>query len=319
MRPCSPDACPWRTASARVWLENRAPVFVPGWAGESRVTGVPTLFDRCHLAGLRTAAVCGDQYLWSILNADVADVSWPPLGVLPDGTIRDAFGYATNAASHPHVLSAVGDSNLDFVFAHYNEPDTMGHLYGPDSPESRACYATTDSLVGEVVDALAADWHRLVLIILSDHGMELVPDARIDLLWYAEVWDIACDAINEGGCALIRLRADIDPGDAGTILVGIPGVARVHPGTGDNLLVEAVPGIAFGSKASLKYLKGGHGGATTSRTLAIVAGGHPSVAKIAAAIASRPPHLVDWAPTIATVLDCEQTMAEGRNLMAISS
>lgn len=287
---------------------------VPGWAGDTHVTGVPTLFERCRAAGLRAAAVCGDQNLWSILNAATADVSWPPLGILPAGTARDAFGYATNAASHPHALAAVRDPNLDFVFAHYNEPDTAGHLYGPDAPETFACYAATDALVGALVDALEDDWSRLVLIVVSDHGMELLPHARVDLLSYAEIWEIACETVDEGGCSLLRLRADVDPGEAGTILIGIPGVARVHPATPHDLLVEAIPGVVFGPSPPPKHLKAGHGGATTARTLAIVAGGHPAVVAIATAIGERPPHLADWAPTIASVLGLDLAETDGRDL-----
>jgi arylsulfatase A-like enzyme len=294
------------------------PGTVPGWAGETHVTGVPTLFDLCRSAGLRSAAICGDHYLWSILNAGVADLSWPPLGTPPEGEDRDVFGYATNAASHPHALAAVRDPSFDFVFAHYNEPDTFGHLYGPDVLETLACYSATDTLIGELVDALRSDWDRLLLIVLSDHGMETLPDARVDLLSYAEIWDIACETIDEGGCSLLRLRADIDPGEAGTILVGIPGVARVHAATAHDLLVEAIPGVVFGPIPSSKHVVAGHGGATTCKTLAIVGGGHPVVAVIATAIGERPPHLVDWAPTIAAVLGLEVGVMEGCDLTTLT-
>jgi arylsulfatase A-like enzyme len=290
------------------------PGIVPGWAGETRVTGVPTLFDLCRSAGLRSAAICGDQNLWSILNAAVADVSWPPHGAPPEGVNRDVFGYATNAASHPHALAAVRDLSLDFVFAHYNEPDTLGHLYGPDAPETLACYTATDTLIGELIDVLRDDWDRLLLLVLSDHGIETLPDARVDLLSYAEIWDIACETIDEGGCSLLRLRADIDPGEAGTILVGIPGVARVHPGTANDLLVEAIPGVVFGPVSSSKHVVAGHGGATTCKTLAIVGGGHPAVVAIAKTIGERPPLLADWAPTIASVLGLEPKMTDGTAL-----
>jgi arylsulfatase A-like enzyme len=293
---------------------NPRPGTVPGWAGETRVTGVPTLFDLCRAAGLRSAAICGDQKLWTILNAAAADLSWPPLGLTPDGTIRDVFGYTTNAASHPHALAAARDPNLDIVFAHYNEPDTYGHLYAPDASETLACYAATDTLVGELIDALQTDWPRLLLIVLSDHGMELLPDARVDLLSYAEIWEIASESIDEGGCSLLRLRADVDPGEAGTILIGIPGVARVHSATPHDLLVEAIPGALFGPASPAKHLTAGHGGATTCRTLAIVAGGHPSVGAIATAIQDRPPHLADWAPTIASVLGLDLATTDGYDL-----
>src|SRR5205823_1490309 len=130
-------------------------------------------------------------------------------------------------------------------------------------------------------------------------------------LSYAEIWEIASETIDEGGCSLLRLRADVDPGEAGTILIGIPGVARVHPATPHDLLVEAIPGALFGPASSAKHLKAGHGGATTSRTMAIAAGGHSAVGAIATAIQDRPPHLADWAPTVASVLGLDLTATDG--------
>jgi arylsulfatase A-like enzyme len=293
------------------------PGTVPGWAGETHVVG-PTIFDGCRDAGLRSAAIFGDQFLWTIINPVAADVSWPYGGVIPDGAEVDVFGYPTNASSHPHVIEAAREREIGFVFGHYTDPDTIGHLYGPDAEETHACYRATDALVGEVITELQIDWNRLVLIVLSDHGMELIPNNRIDLLSIPEVAAIVSDVIEEGGCALVRLREAVDSEQAIAILSGIPGVAQVHCGAPGDLLIEAAPDAFFWSTQPPKFIKAGHGGASTCKTLAIVASGHPAVPSIATSIRALPPHLADWAPTIASILRVELGPTDGKDLFALS-
>ena len=293
---------------------NPRPGTVPGWAGRANV-GIPTLFDAVRAARRRSAAICGDHKLWSILNAAAAHVSWPPDGVVPAGTSVDAFGYATNEAVQPHLLAAAGDRTLAFVFGHYNEPDTWSHILGPDHADTRACYARTDRCVGDVVDVLRDDWARTVVIVVSDHGMELLPDtAPLDLLADDRVRGLIAETVDEAGCSLIRLREGVDPAAAGAALLAIPGVARWTPGNPGDLLVEATSDVVFGRTPPSKSIKAGHGGPATTRTLAIVGGGHPAVPAIAASMTQLPPHLVDWAPTICALLDLDPLATEGRNL-----
>jgi hypothetical protein len=49
-------------------------------------------------------------------------------------------------------------------------------------------------------------------------------------------------------------------------------------------------------------------------TIAVVAGGHTATGRIVSAIEKRPPHLADWAPTIAAILGVPFSTAEGQNL-----
>jgi hypothetical protein len=68
--------------------------------------------------------------------------------------------------------------------------------------------------------------------------------------------------------------------------------------------------------AAPRYSTGGfHGAPITARTVALVGGGHPAVAKIAGAIAAQRPHLADWAPTVAPLLAVELGRVDGRNLL----
>jgi hypothetical protein len=288
---------------------------VPGWAGEPQVTGVPTLFEGCRSAGLRCSAILGDQFLWSIVKAGEADISWPPGGVIPEGDEVDVFGYPTNASSHPHLVEAVRDRDFDFVFGHYTDPDTIGHIFGPNAPETLATYRATDALIGEVTAELQEDWNRLALFVLSDHGMELVPDKRIDLRSMPDVMEIVAEIVDEGGCSLVRLKDGIDADHAIAILSQIDGVAKVHPGEPGDLLLEADPDAFFWAQQPPKFIKAGHGGPSTCRTMAIVAGGHPAVSRIATAIETHPPHLADWPPTIASILGFDMGKTDGQNLI----
>lgn len=291
------------------------PGVVPGWAGASRVQ-TPTIFAALHEAGLHAAAICGDQYLIGIMGARSAGRVWPVNGLLPEGTATCPAGYATNEAVREPLLAALADRETSFVFGHLNETDTWGHRFGPDHPETRRAYTAADALVGEVSEQLEEDWDRLVWIILSDHGMEPVLHERpIDLLAHGPVRAAFADVVPDGGAALARVRAGVSVVAAGSALWDVAGVSawcELRPGV---LLIAGDPGTRFVSGPS-KRLLGVHGGPGTTTTLALVAGGHPAVRQIAAAITAYPPHLADWAPTIAGVLGVPFPSAEGRNLLA---
>jgi predicted AlkP superfamily pyrophosphatase or phosphodiesterase len=298
---------------------NRAaapvPGVVPGWAGQVQAR-VPTLFDILRDAGVRSAAVCGDQYLVQIMGATAANSVWPPGGVIPEGAMTCPSGYALNEELRRPLLDAVADRGLPFLFAHLNESDTWAHAFGPDHPRALESYVATDALVGEVVAAAHPDWDRLLLIVVSDHGMERVSgETPIDLLASDEVRVVVADVVNEGGAAQALVRDGVTAAQAGDALLRVPGVVawrETRPGV---LLVEGEPGAVFSAGAT-KHLRGVHGGAGTMVTTAIVAGGHPAVRRVAAAIGKRPPHLGDWAPTMASVLGVPFPTAEGRNLLA---
>ena len=291
------------------------PGAVPGWAGETRVV-VPTLFDACRAAALCSAAIFGDHKLYAILGAEAADLAWPMGGAVPAGTALDAYGYATNEAIRPHLLVNAGDSTLALVVGQINETDTWGHRFGPDAPETLAAYAATDQLIGEVIDALAKDWDRTVLVVVSDHGMEPMTEApSIDLPADAAARDVIAEVVDEGGSALVRLRPGIEASAAGAALSRVPGVADWQEAAPEVLLVKAGAGRIFATGFT-KSLRGIHGGPGTARTVAVVGGGHPAVPAVAAAITARPPHLADWAPTIAAVLGLALRSADGHNLAA---
>jgi arylsulfatase A-like enzyme len=282
---------------------------LPEWAG-AETPRVPSIFDACHAAGVRTAAVVADDR--GLLCTGSADRRWPPDGVIPPGTKLDAHGYPVNAAVLPHLLAAIADSSLGFVFGHVNEADTIGHDDGPQSDAARACYQATDQLVGVVLDAVAARWADTVIVIVSDHDMQ-ARDASppVDPMANANgKWDLY---VPDGGSALIHLNPGVDPDEAGNALLRIDGIETWVRSNDSLLIAGAKPGRIF---AAPRYPIGGfHGAPATARTVALVGGGDPAVRQLATAIAARRPHLADWAPTLAPLLGVELGRVDGRNLL----
>jgi arylsulfatase A-like enzyme len=283
---------------------------LPDWAG-AQTPRVPAIFDACRAAGVRTAAIVADDR--GLLCTGSADRRWPPDGVIPPGTALDTHGYPVNAAVLPHLLDAIADSSLGFVFGHVNEADTVGHDHGPESEAARACYRATDQVVGVVLDALASRWADTVIVIVSDHDMQprtLLPPVDPMADGADGGWD---GYIPDGGSALIHLKPGVDPEQAGAALERIDGVETWVRSNDAVLIAGLKPGRMA---AAPRYSTGGfHGAPITARTVALVGGGHPTVSRIAGAIARRRPHLADWAPTLAPLLGIDLGHVDGRDML----
>jgi len=274
---------------------------LPDWAG-SRIPTAPTIFERLAAAGLRTAAVMGDDR--GLLCTRAAGFRWPPDDAIPEGVPLDAHGYPANAAVRPHLLKVLEDRDIPFVFGHINEADTVGHDQGPESEAALTCYQQTDGLVGELLDALQPVWSQTVVIIVSDHDMEArTPTPPIDLTAAPGFAELSDGVIPDGGAALVHLRPGIPQERAGNVLARVDGVASWQPGGPELLILGARPGWIFAAPA---HPSGGfHGGPATARTVAIVGGGHGAVPRIASAIARRRPHLATWAGVILDLLEVQ--------------
>jgi len=63
-----------------------------------------------------------------------------------------------------------------FATLYFNNVDVIGHLYGPDAPETAAAVTEADTAIARLLDGLAALGLRdsANLVIVSDHGMEPV-------------------------------------------------------------------------------------------------------------------------------------------------
>lgn len=282
---------------------------LPPWAGLEKPR-VDSIFDACRASNLRSVAAMSDDR--GLLCTGSADLIWPPGNSIPKDTPLDAHGYPLNSAVRPHLLEAAADQSVSFFFGHVNEADTVGHDHGPESDEARECYAATDLLVGEVLDALQPGWRDTLVIIVSDHDMQARTETPpIDLSGENEHWD---GVIPDGGSALVHLRPGVDRAMARRALMSVDGIESCTPADESVMIVGARAGRIFASP--VLPAGGFHGAPVTARTVALVGGGHPAAQRIAGTLERRRPHLADWAPTISAVLGTTIRRADGYSLLA---
>lgn len=94
------------------------------------------------------------------------------------------------------------------VTLYFHEPDGTGHNYGPDAPETIRAIQDADRTLGELMDGLSglAIADSINLIVVSDHGMTKVSDAKVITL--SRYIDLDGLKITEGGAtALLYVEA----------------------------------------------------------------------------------------------------------------
>lgn len=252
----------------------------------------PTVFETSR----PTAAVLGDQHLVAVMAAERADRHWPPAGELPAGTALDDLGYAADSAVVERLV-AVLDDPPDLLVGHFNEPDTAGHLHGPDSEVALAQCRSTDAHLGVVLHALAREWDDWVVIVVSDHDQEPVTVSDpVDLAAAAERAGVGVAVIPEGGAALLT---GPDPSE-GRWLDAVPGVAGHQRFGPDERLAWTTTGRYVASTPI--PLRGVHGSPRQRAQVAVVGGGHPAVASLAAAVRRERPRAESWAGVLARLL-----------------
>jgi predicted AlkP superfamily pyrophosphatase or phosphodiesterase len=171
----------------------------------SALLRVPTLYDRAHQSGLRTAAID-----WpATRNAATLDFNLPffkEQRVFETQTARavweelDALGYPLHRQGEWALLPKrfYKDEMVASVAAHVvrrHEPrlllvhflcvDSFQHLYGPRSPEAYWAIEYVDGLIGRFLASLpAAVADRTSIFVVSDHGFlpstrEIRPNVRL--------------------------------------------------------------------------------------------------------------------------------------------
>lgn len=70
------------------------------------------------------------------------------------------------------------DRRPDFLTLYFNDVDTAGHFYGPESAEVNAASATVDKALGRLVDGLKARGMAANIVVVADHGMAALSDQR---------------------------------------------------------------------------------------------------------------------------------------------
>jgi len=289
----------------------RAGGLTPAWElGPS----APTLFDACRSAGRSSAAVVGDQCLIGVMGARAADTHWPPNGEIPSHARRDAHDYVDDADTIVALLAAI-DDRPDLVVSQLNGPDTAAHVHGPDSDAAFAAYRETDARLDAIREHL--DWDDTVWIVVSDHDQETVVEPEpVDLRPAFAQRGVDLFALPEGSATVVCGEGALDAVRWLPSVEGVEGTAPFHvadPGL-EACLAWCVAGRTFGF-AELPTEPGTHGSPRTRTQVAVVTGGHALAAPVARAAASRTVDAVDWAPTIAALLDLSLPLASGRSLV----
>jgi hypothetical protein len=294
-------------------VTGERPGAVPGWAGQ-QVVAVPTILALAASGGRRVRSVVGDHNLVRVLRLAEAGPSWPADDHAPAGVELDGHGYATNAGTREPLVDAAKDVEVDLLFAHLNEADTLGHDLGPLAAATLAVVAETDALVAELIAALEPTWDRTIVLISSDHDMEpRTANPAVRLIGPGPLDGLADGVAPDGGAALVRLAADRTVADVDAALADDPRIALVEDAGAGIAVVGCAAGWTI--DGSNPHRGGEHGGPATARTIALVAGGHPAVAGIRRTFAAGPPALVDWAPTIAELFGVSGGAFDGVSLL----
>jgi arylsulfatase A-like enzyme len=285
--------------------------FTPAW---ELGPAVPTLFDACRAAGRSSHAVVGDQCLIGVMGARAADAHWPPNGEIPTDARLDTHHYLDDADTIEELLRAV-DVRPDLLVSQLNAPDTAAHVHGPDSDAALEVYRETDGRLARVRDHL--DWDDTVWIVVSDHDHETVVDPEpVDLRPAFAQRAVELFALPEGSATVVCGDGAVEAARWLPEVEGVEGTAPYHlPDTElEACLAWCVPGRTFGF-TEMPTEPGTHGGPRTRAQVAVVTGGHPAAARLAQAASLRTVSAVDWAPTIAVMLEVGLPHASGRSLL----
>jgi predicted AlkP superfamily pyrophosphatase or phosphodiesterase len=165
----------------------------------------PTIYDRAHAAGLRTAAIDWpatrhaaslDFNLPFFKNQQVfethtAPAVWAELRALGYPIERQGEWaelprrFLKDAMVADLAIDVLRRHAPDVLLVHFLCADSHQHLYGPRSPEAYWAIAYIDGLIGRVLAALGTDGlDRTSVVAVSDHGFlpvsrEIRPNVRL--------------------------------------------------------------------------------------------------------------------------------------------
>lgn len=96
-----------------------------------------------------------------------------------------------------------------FVTLYFEAVDSAGHAFGPDSAEVNAAISDVDARIGDLVAGLAAMDQPVHLLVVADHGMRAIDEARVIQL--ADLIDLpSIVAVETGPYAAIEPAAGTD-------------------------------------------------------------------------------------------------------------
>jgi ectonucleotide pyrophosphatase/phosphodiesterase family protein 5 len=107
----------------------------------------------------------------------------PIQGMMPNDWLRYSSDMTHKARLETLLgwLSRPEAERPDFVTLYFSDVDSAGHSAGPDSEAVRLATQKIDQSIGHLVDALKQRdlWAQTTLVIVSDHGMALVPPKNV--------------------------------------------------------------------------------------------------------------------------------------------
>jgi predicted AlkP superfamily pyrophosphatase or phosphodiesterase len=165
----------------------------------------PTIYDRAHAAGLRTAAIDWPATRRAasldfnlpffksqqIFEAHTAPAVWKELTELGYPIARQGEWaelprrFLKDAMVADLAIDVLRRHAPELLLVHFLCADSHQHLYGPRSPEAYWAIAYIDGLVGRLLAALGADGlDRTSVVVVSDHGFlpvtrEIRPNVRL--------------------------------------------------------------------------------------------------------------------------------------------
>jgi predicted AlkP superfamily pyrophosphatase or phosphodiesterase len=145
-------------------LADRATVTDRRWWDD----GVP-IWVTAEKAGLRTANV-----FWPGSEA-------PIQGVRPTDWVPFDMSWSAERRTDQVLawLDRPPAQRPAFVALYFDEVDTQGHRFGPDSAEVNAAIARTDAAIGRLLAGLSARAIAANVVVVADHGMAPISDERV--------------------------------------------------------------------------------------------------------------------------------------------
>jgi len=150
--------------NVRFRYSDTAVALLPRWWG-----GEP-LWVTAVRQGRRSAS-----FFWPGADAEIAGVR-PTYWKKYDGRVPNHVRVDTVLA----WLGLPADRRPSFVTLYFSDVDTEGHAHGPEAPETAAAVARVDSMIGRLVEGIAALGmsDQVNLVVVSDHGMTPTSNER---------------------------------------------------------------------------------------------------------------------------------------------
>lgn len=110
-------------------------------------------------------------------------------------------------------LSMPAGTGPVFVSTYFNDTDDAGHHFGPLAPQTDSAIARVDSMIGALVDGLAARGltNKVNVVVVSDHGMaQLAPDRVIYLDDYLDLSRVRVVDLSPAGALIPNADYAVD-------------------------------------------------------------------------------------------------------------